>query len=95
MKLSRKEVDHIADLARLELSDEEKERYAHQLSDILDYVARLQTLDTGSIPPTASVFAAGSALREDVPEQSLQTADILRNAPSAEQDQFRVPPVLE
>ncbi len=95
MKLSRKEVDHIADLARLELSDEEKERYAHQLSDILDYVASLQTLDTSSIPPTASVFAAHSALREDVPAQSLHTVDILRNAPAAEQDQFRVPPVLE
>jgi aspartyl-tRNA(Asn)/glutamyl-tRNA(Gln) amidotransferase subunit C len=95
MKLSRKEVDHIADLARLELSDDEKERYAHQLSDILDYVASLQTLDTASIPPTASVFAARSALRDDEPAQSLQTADILRNAPAAEQDQFRVPPVLE
>jgi aspartyl-tRNA(Asn)/glutamyl-tRNA(Gln) amidotransferase subunit C len=95
MTLTLKEVEHIAQLARLELTDEEKARYCDQLSAILDYAARLQTLDTADIPPTSSVLPARSVLREDVPGSSLPVEDVLRNAPSAEENQFRVPPVLE
>ncbi|MEN6410989.1 MAG: Asp-tRNA(Asn)/Glu-tRNA(Gln) amidotransferase subunit GatC [Anaerolineaceae bacterium] len=95
MTLTLKEVEHIAQLARLELSDEEKARYCDQLSAILDYAARLQTLDTADIPPTSSVLPARSVLREDVPGSSLPVDEVLRNAPSAEENQFRVPPVLE
>ena len=78
-----------------ELSEEEKARYREQLSAILDYAARLQTLDTSHIPPTASVLAQRSVLRPDVPVQGLTTEEVLRNAPRTEQNQFRVPPVLE
>lgn len=95
MSLTREEVEHIAALARLELSEEEKARYREQLSAILDYAARLQTLDTSHIPPTASVLAQRSVLRPDVPVQGLTTEEVLRNAPRTEQNQFRVPPVLE
>ncbi len=95
MSLTRKEVEHIAELARLELSEEEKERYRVQLSAILEYAARLQTLDTSNIPPTSSVLPPRSVLRPDEPGASLATAALLSNAPQVEDNQFRVPPVLE
>ncbi len=95
MSLTKEEVEHIAELARLELTETEKERYREQLSAILDYAARLQTLDTSHIPPTSTVLAKRSRLRPDVPAQGLTTDEALRNAPSAEQKQFRVPPVMD
>jgi len=95
MKLTLQEVDHIAELARLELSAEERERFRQQLSAILEYAARLQQLDTQGIAPTASVLPARSVLRPDEPGPCLTTTELLRNAPEVEQGQFRVPPVLE
>jgi aspartyl-tRNA(Asn)/glutamyl-tRNA(Gln) amidotransferase subunit C len=95
MSLTREEVEHIAELARLQLSESEKVRYREQLSAILEYAARLQELDTSDIPATSTVLAQRANLRPDVPVQGLALKDALRNAPSAEQDQFRVPPVLE
>ena len=95
MSLTREEVEHIAELARLELTEEEKARYREQLSAILDYAARLQALDTSQIPPTFTVLAERSQLRPDVPAQGLSNEEALRNAPRAEQGQFRVPPVME
>jgi aspartyl-tRNA(Asn)/glutamyl-tRNA(Gln) amidotransferase subunit C len=95
MKLTLKEVEHIAELARLRLSAEEKERYGEQLSDILDYAARLQALDTSGILPTSSVLPARSKLRPDEPRPGLSTQEALSNAPEVEENQFRVPPILE
>jgi len=95
MTLTLTEVEHIAELARLELTDEEKELYRQQLSAILEYASRLQKLDTSQIPPTSSVLPPRSVLRPDVSAPSLDVKDILRNAPQVENDQFRVPPVLE
>jgi aspartyl-tRNA(Asn)/glutamyl-tRNA(Gln) amidotransferase subunit C len=95
MTLTLEEVDHIAELARLRLTPEEKERYREQLSAILDYAARLQALDTAGIPPTASVLPPHSALRPDQPQPGLSLQELLRNAPEVQDDQFRVPPVLE
>ena len=95
MILTLEEVDHIAQLARLELTAAEKERFRQQLSAILEYAARLQRLDTGGIAPTASVLPARSVLRADEPVQGLTTEELLANAPAVEQGQFRVPPVLE
>jgi aspartyl-tRNA(Asn)/glutamyl-tRNA(Gln) amidotransferase subunit C len=95
MSLTRQEVDHIAELARLELSEEELNRFREQLSAILDYAARLQDLDTSGIPPTSSVLPARSVLREDEPRPGLSLQDLLMNAPESQDNQFRVPPVLE
>lgn len=95
MSLSIEEVEHIASLARLDLTADEKERYRQQLSAILDYAARLQAVDTSHIPPTSSVLPERSVLRPDQPHSSLPMRDLLANAPNAEDDQFRVPPVLE
>lgn len=95
MKLTLQEVEHIAQLARLELTSEEKERYQQQLSAILDYAARLLQLDTTGIAPTASVLPPHSVLRADEPAAGLSTAAVLSNAPAVERSQFRVPPVME
>ena len=100
MSLTLSEVEHIAELARLELTDEEKQRFRQQLSDILEYAARLQSIDTSqtlaaAARPGNAPQQAGSVLRPDVPAPSLELKDVLANAPQAEDGQFRVPPVLE
>ena len=95
MSLSLEEVRHIAELARLSLTDEELETYREQLSSILDHVASLQELDTSGIPPTSSVLPPQTVLRQDEPRPGLTLDQVLKNAPDAESGQFRVPPVLD
>ena len=98
MSLTLSEIEHIAELARLELTDEEKERFRQQLSEILEYAARLQTVNTRQNIATSvlrSAVPARSMLRPDVPAPSLEVQEVLANAPQVENDQFRVPPVLE
>jgi aspartyl-tRNA(Asn)/glutamyl-tRNA(Gln) amidotransferase subunit C len=95
MILTLEEVEHIAELARLRLTEAEKERYREQLSAILDYAARLQDLDTAGIPPTSSVLPARSVLRPDEPRPGLSPEKLLRNAPEAKDNQFRVPLILD
>lgn len=95
MPLSREDVEHIAFLARLHLTEEEKERYREQLSNILDHISKLQELDTSTVQPMSSVVVEQSRLREDVAGPAMPREDLLRNAPDAADDQFRVPPVLD
>ena len=95
MKLDRKKVEHIAELARLALSDDEKGLYQEQLSAILEYFEHLQKLDTGDISPTASVLPLRSVMRADEARPSFPREDILANAPAAEEGCFEVPAVLE
>ena len=97
MTLSLPEVRHIADLARLQLTEDELETYRGQLSAILDYAARLRAVDTGAIPPTASVLPLRTVLRPDEVRPSLPRDVLLQNAPEADpaSGMFRVPPVLE
>ena len=94
MKLSIEEVTHIAALARLALTEDEKGQFAEQLSDILAYAARLDELDTDHIPPTASVLILTLRLRDDQARPGLSQAEILRNAPDTREGQFKVPPVM-
>ena len=95
MSLTLQEVEHIALLARLALTEDEKKRYQQQLSDILDHVAKLQNLDTSGISTESSVLPPRARLREDVQADGLATGTALSNAPDAEDNQFKVPPVLE
>ncbi len=95
MKLSREKVEHIAELARLSLSEEEKALYQEQLSAILEYFERLQELDTEAIPPTATVLPLRSVMRADEPQPPFPREDILANAPAVEEGCFKVPAVLE
>lgn len=90
MALTRQEVEHIALLARLALTEEEKTRFAEQLSAILDYAARLQELDTEAIPPTATVLPLRNVMRPDEPRPPTPREDILANAPAAEEGCFVV-----
>jgi aspartyl-tRNA(Asn)/glutamyl-tRNA(Gln) amidotransferase subunit C len=95
MSLSLVEVEHIADLARLELSEKEKERFREQLSAILEYAARLRELDTSGIPPTSSLLPEGNVLRPDQSRPSLPLETLLLNAPQVQDGQFRVPVILD
>jgi aspartyl-tRNA(Asn)/glutamyl-tRNA(Gln) amidotransferase subunit C len=95
MSLSLVEVESIAALARLELSEEEKNLYREQLSAILDYFTHLQSLEIPETLPSAAVTPVGSPLREDVPGESLPRQVLLQNASEVESNQFRVPAVME
>jgi len=95
MKLSREEVEHIADLSKLALSDDEITRYQEQLSAILEHFDRLQELETEDIPPTATVLPLRSVMRDDEARPPLDREKVLENAPEVEDGCFRVPAVLE
>jgi aspartyl-tRNA(Asn)/glutamyl-tRNA(Gln) amidotransferase subunit C len=95
MPLTPQEVEHIAKLARLQLTDEQKARYRGQLEAILEHVAKLQELDTQDVPPTASVSVGQMPLREDESRPGLSTDDLLKNAPKQDDGQFQIPPVFE
>jgi len=95
MAITREEVDHIAELAKLSLTEIEKARFQEQLSDILDYARKLQTIDTEAIPPTATVLPLSSVLRDDVVKPSIPTRILLANAPKATGDSFEVQSVLD
>ena len=95
MSLTLEQVQHIADLARLELTHEELARYSEQLSAILNHFEQLQAVDTEEISPAASVSVSESVLRTDEPRPGLDLEALLQNAPDTDEDQFRVPPVFE
>lgn len=88
-------VDHVARLARLELSADERQRFTEQLSSILDYLAKLNELSTDHIEPTSHVIAMTNVLREDVVGTSLPRDLVLAGAPAHEDGFFKVPPILE
>ncbi len=92
--LSRSDVEHVAYLARLGLSDEELTRLEGQLNHILDQYAILATLDTESIPPTAQTIELENILREDVARPSLPVEAVLGNAPARQGDFVVVPAIL-
>jgi aspartyl-tRNA(Asn)/glutamyl-tRNA(Gln) amidotransferase subunit C len=97
MSLTREQVAHIAELAKLELTEAELERMARQLSDILDYAERLKQLDTDAIAPTASVIPNQNVMRADIVTPSLPRAQVLQNAPDtdANREFLRVRAILE
>jgi aspartyl-tRNA(Asn)/glutamyl-tRNA(Gln) amidotransferase subunit C len=97
MPLSLKEVEHIAHLARLDITEDEKNRYREQLSAILDHVAQLQKLDTTSILPTAGVFSADNTLplRVDEARPGVLPESLLKTSAEKERNQFKIPPVFE
>jgi aspartyl-tRNA(Asn)/glutamyl-tRNA(Gln) amidotransferase subunit C len=94
MELSYDEVRRIAELAKLDLSDDEVALYAGQLSHILQYFEKLQQVDTSRVPPTASVLPLKNVFRPDAPGQPLTLAEVIANAPDVQDDQFRVSAVL-
>ena len=95
MRLSPEEVEHIALLSRLKLTDEERERMTTQLNDIMGFFEQLGELDTTDVPPTSHVIPMSNVLRADVVKPSLPVEDVLENAPDRAGDTFRVPRVVE
>ncbi len=94
-KLSAEDVRAIADLARLELSDDDVVRYRRQLSAILDYFRKLEELDTSHIDPTSSVLPLSNVMRPDEAGPALTVDEALANAPDSDGEQFRVRAVLD
>ena len=95
MSLSLAEVEHIAELARLELTEAEKTLYRDQLSAILEHARILQEVDTSAISPTATVLPLRNVMRADVVEPFMPREDVLANAPEADEGYFRVRAILE
>lgn len=96
MSLSREQVQHIARLARVGLSEEDIDRFSEQLSEILDYFDRLSQVDTEGVPPTAHTLALHNVMREgDEAGPPLDRESVLANAPVREGDFFRVKVILE
>lgn len=94
LELSHEQVKAIAELAKLDLTPQEINLFAGQLTNILRYFERLQELDTAHIPPTASVLPLKNVLREDVPAAPLTPQAVVANASDAFAGQFRVSAVL-
>lgn len=95
MALTREQVEHVAYLARLGLSEAEKDRLTEQLSGILEHVERLNQVDTDHISPTAMVIPLENVMRDDEARPSRSLEDVLANAPRREGAFFRVRAILE
>lgn len=92
--LTREQVEHVALLARLELTEEEKDRYARQLNDILGHIEMLNRLDTENVPPTAHVLPLKNVFREDKVCDHMPNEKALANAPAREEGSFKVPRIV-
>lgn len=95
MKITKKEVEHVARLARLELTDEEKERFTRELNSILTYIDKLNELKTDDVEPTSHVIPIVNVFREDEVRPSHLREKVLANAPEEEEAFFKVPRILE
>ena len=95
MKITVKDVQYVANLARLELTDEELENLTKQLDGILTYMNKLNELDTEGIEPLSHVLPLKNVYREDKVTSSLPVEEALKNAPSREGGFFKVPKVIE
>ncbi len=94
MKITREEVLHVADLARLELDEAAIDGFAGQIADILDYIDKLNQVDTTGIQPTSHAIFLSNAFREDIEIEQLDRKLTLSNAPEQEDGNFIVPKVI-
>ncbi|MDE3057271.1 MAG: Asp-tRNA(Asn)/Glu-tRNA(Gln) amidotransferase subunit GatC [Bacteroidota bacterium] len=94
MSVTIKDVEHISDLARLEFSEQEKEKFTHQLNDILKYVEKLNELDTSNVEPLSHVIELQNIFRADKVKPSIPTEEALKNAPAKTEEFFKVPKVI-
>lgn len=92
--IDRSDVEHVARLARLALTDEEVTSLTTELGAILDHAAQIEALDTEDVPPTAHPLPLVNVLRADAPRPGLPRDEVLAMAPATEEDRFRVPRIL-
>ena len=95
MGITKKDVNYVAKLARLKLTDEEMEKYTSQLENILKYIEKLKELDTSKIEPTSHVIEMSNVFREDRVEPSYPVEEITANAPKKEKNFYKVKKVIE
>lgn len=95
MALSREDVRHVATLARLDFSEEEEEQMAEEMSRILDYVEKLDELDTAGVSPMSHVLDVTNVFRDDEVKSRIDQEQALEPAPETDGDYFQVPPVIE
>jgi aspartyl-tRNA(Asn)/glutamyl-tRNA(Gln) amidotransferase subunit C len=95
MAITIQEVKAVAELAKLDLSDDEANDYTKQLNKILEYVDKLSKVDISDVPPTASVLPIQNVMRDDTPGETLPPEKVTRNAANAEANQFKVSAVLD
>ena len=93
-KITRDDVAHVADLARLALSDDELDTFTEQLAAVLDHAADVEAADVADVAPTSHPYPLENVLRLDEVRPTLDRAEVLAQAPSVEDDRFRVPPAL-
>lgn len=94
MALTIKEVEHVAQLARLNLTEEEKVKFAQQLSTVLDYADTLNAISTEGVEPLIHILPIRNVFREDQRKPSMEREEILANAPLAEGFQYKVPKIM-
>lgn len=95
MAIDRKAVDHVARLARLDLTDDEREAMRVELGQILEHAERIQALDLDGVEPTSHSVSIRNAMRADVVTPSLPPEEVLANAPEVEDGRIRVPRIIE
>jgi aspartyl-tRNA(Asn)/glutamyl-tRNA(Gln) amidotransferase subunit C len=93
-RITKDDVAHVADLARLRLSDDELEAFTGQLAAVLEHAADVEQLDVEGVPPTSHPYPLQNVLRDDEPRPSLDRDEVLAQAPKAVDHRFQVPPVL-
>ena len=94
-KITMRDVEHVARLSRLALTDQEKERMQRELDGILSYIDKLRGLDTANVPPTSHAVPMTNVMRDDEPRPSLAQDLMLANAPERSGEFFRVPKIIE
>ncbi len=94
MAITKKDVEYIAHLSRLNVSEDEKEEYARQLSNILEHIERLNKLNTDNIEPTYYAINMKNVLREDKVMQSIDKNKVFESAPEIEKNGFKVPKII-
>ena len=94
MGITKEDIIHVANLARLEVDEKDIETFAGQLGDVLEYVNTLNRVDTEGVPPTSHAISLTNAFREDVPSGHLDPDEALSNAPEKEDGSFLVPKVV-
>ncbi|RJS85920.1 Asp-tRNA(Asn)/Glu-tRNA(Gln) amidotransferase subunit GatC [Candidatus Bathyarchaeota archaeon] len=93
-RITKQDVEHIAWLARIELTEEEKELFTKQFNEILQYFSKLDEIDTDGVPPTYHVIEVSNVFRDDEVQESLNQEEALRNAKRKEKGFFKAPRIL-
>jgi len=94
-QITKEQVERIADLIHLAVTDEEVAMYQEQLQSVINFANQLSELNTDDVQPTTHVLHEGNVLREDVPKQTITQEEALKNAPDQKDGYFKVPPILE